>query len=103
MKNINVKDLNDDQGLDFWDNFKAKLLGVETFPSIYTFKFIVPNVAGNKETIEKIFEHPSTKIDSKDSKSGRYHSITVKSFVQTVDEVIRYYKEVGVIEKVIML
>lgn len=103
MKDINVKDINDNSGTDFWDNFKAKLLSVETFPSIYTFKFIVPNVAGNKEMVEKIFAHPSTKIDYKDSKTGRYHSITIKTYVHTVDEVIQYYKEVGVIEKIIML
>lgn len=103
MKNINITDISDDQGVDFWENFKAKLLSVETFPSIYTFKFIVPNVSGNKETIEKIFNHPSAEIQFKASKSGKYYSITVKSFVQTVDEVIRYYKEAGVIDKIIML
>lgn len=103
MSKINVQDIEDNNGGDFYDNFREKLLSIEQFPSIYTFKFIVPSSEDNKDKIEKIFEHPSTQIQYKDSKTGKYHSLTVKTFVNNVDEVIAYYKKVGTIDKVIML
>lgn len=103
MKNMNIQDLNNDSGTDFWESFKEKLLSVEKFPSIFTFKFIVPNSVENRKTIETIFEHSSTKIQLKQSSSAKYLSMTVETFVSTVDEVIAYYKQVAVIEKVIML
>lgn len=103
MSSINIQDISDDKGGDFYESFKDKLLSVEQFPSIYTFKFIVPGIASNRETIERIFVHPSAQIQYKDSKTGKYNSITVKVFVNTADEVVDYYKQVAVIDKVVML
>jgi putative lipoic acid-binding regulatory protein len=101
MNNINIQDINDEGNGDFYESFKEKLLSIEEFPSIYTFKFIVPSSAGNNEKIKEIFDHPSTDIQYKDSKTGKYNSLTVKTFVNTVDDVIAYYKKVAVIDKII--
>jgi len=103
MKDINIQDLNDNNNEDFYTTFKERLADVEQFPTLYTFKFIVPSTEKNKKDIEHIFEHPSTKINIKDSKTGKYNSLTVETFVNTVDEVVDYYKKVSTIEKVIML
>lgn len=103
FNNISIQDINDNNGDDFYNTFRQKLIDIEQFPSIYTFKFIVPAEAAKKEDIEKIFEHPSTKISVKDSKTGKYNSLTVETYVQSADEVIDYYKKVSTIEKVIML
>lgn len=103
FNNINVQDINNNEGVDFYSSFREKLLEVEQFPTLFTFKFIVPATAENKSAIENIFEHPSTKTQIKDSKTGKYYSLTVETFVNTVDDVIDYYKKVSVIEKVIML
>lgn len=103
FNNINIQDINDNNGADFYNNFRQKLIDIEQFPSIYTFKFIVPADADKKAEVEKIFEHPSTKISTKDSKTGKYNSLTVETFVQSADEVIDYYKKVSAIDKVIML
>jgi len=103
FNNISINDINDNNGADFYNNFRQKLIDIEQFPSIYTFKFIIPADADKREQVEKIFEHPSTKISSKDSKTGKYNSLTVETFVQSADEVIDYYKKVSTIEKVIML
>ncbi len=103
---IRIQDLSDggnNNSTDFYDNFRAKLNSVEQFPTIYTFKFIVPATEENKQTIEKLFEHPSTKIQVKDSKTGKYNSLTIETFVNSADDVIDYYKKVSSIEKVIML
>lgn len=101
--NISINDLNDNNGTDFYNNFRQKLIDIEQFPSIYTFKFIIPAEADKREEVQRIFEHPSTKISIKDSKTGKYNSLTVETFVQSADEVIDYYKKVSTIEKVIML
>lgn len=101
--NISINDINDNNGADFYNNFRQKLIDIEQFPSIYTFKFIIPAKADKREEVERIFEHPSTKISTKDSKTGKYNSLTVETFVQSADEVIDYYKKVSTIEKVIML
>lgn len=101
-ENINLQDLTD-KNENSYDVFKQKLMDVEKFPTIFVFKFIVPAAENAKEKIEKIFEHPSTKISVKHSGGGKYESFTVETFVNTADDVVNYYKEVGKINKVMML
>lgn len=103
FNNINIQDINSNEGTDFYSSFREKLMDVEQFPTLYTFKFIVPATEENKTKIETLFEHPSTKIQIKDSKTGKYNSLTVETFVNSADDVIDYYKKVSAIEKVIML
>ena len=103
FSNISIQDINDNNGADSYNTFKQKLIDIEQFPSIYTFKFILPVIENKKEDVEKIFEHPSTKISIKESSSGKYNSLTVETFVKSADEVIEYYKKVSAIEKVIMM
>lgn len=103
FNNINIKDINENNGGDFYSSFRKKLMDVEQFPTLYTFKFIVPATVQNTTEIERMFTHPSTKIQIKDSKTGKYNSLTVETFVNNADEVINYYKKVSSIDKVIML
>lgn len=103
LGNINIQDINADDGKDFYSSFREKLIDVEQFPALYTFKFIVPAAEDKIQAIEKLFEHPSTKIQTKASKTGKYNSLTVETFVNNADDVIDYYKKVSSIEKVIML
>lgn len=103
FNNINIQDINDDSNADFYASFKEKLADIEQFPMLYTFKFIVPASENSKKDIETIFEHPSTKISIKDSKTGKYNSLTIETFVNSPDEVVDYYKKVSTIDKVIML
>lgn len=104
FNNINIQDINDNnENNDFYASFKEKLADTEDFPTLYTFKFIVPALASNKENIERIFEHPSTKVQIKDSKTGKYNSLTIETFVNSPDDIVEYYKKVSTIDKVIML
>jgi len=106
MKNkghINVQDIQNDNSKDFYSAFREKLKSVEQFPTLYTFKFILPASEVSKDEIEKIFQHPSTKIQSKDSKTGKYNALTVETCVNDADDVIAYYKRVSTIEKIILL
>lgn len=103
LGNINIQDISENDGKDFYSSFREKLIDVEQFPTLYTFKFIIPATEEKKQAIEKIFEHPSTKIQTKESTTGKYNSLTVETFVNSADDVIDYYKKVSSIEKVIML
>lgn len=104
LNNIKIQDIpGHNDGADFYENFRQKLIDVETFPSLYVFKFIAPASIETKQQIEKLFEHPSTKISTKDSKTGKYNSFTIETFVSTADQVIDYYKAVAKIDQVIML
>lgn len=103
FSNINITDINDNNGDNFYNDFRQKLIDIEQFPSIYTFKFIIPKDQEKQNEVEKIFDHPSSKFSIKESKTGKYNSITVQTYVNTADHVIDYYKKISTIEKVIML
>ena len=99
--NINIQDISGNDSS--YGDLKEKLNQVEEFPTFFVFKFIVPSASDAKEKIEKIFSHPSVKLHTKQSSGGKYESLTIEVFVNTADDVINYYKQVGTIEKVIML
>ncbi|MGO1520577.1 MAG: DUF493 domain-containing protein [Sphingobacterium sp.] len=100
---IKLKDIPEDNDGDFYKGFKEKLIDVEQFPTLYTFKFIVKADSDKVELVKAIFQHPSTKFSGKNSSGGKYQSITVESYVNTADEVIDFYKKVGEIPDVMML
>ena len=99
---INLQDVQDNNQ-DFYKNFKEKLIEVEQFPSIYTFKFIVKNGTDQEEKVKALFTHPSAKFSQKNSSGGKYTSISIENYVNTADEVIEYYKKVAEIPDVMML
>lgn len=100
---IKFSDLPGDGDGDFYKNFKQKLIDVEQFPTLYTFKFIVKPEGDKVDRVKALFTHPSTKFSDRNSSGGKYQSITVESYVQNADEVIDYYKKVAEIPEVMML
>ena len=104
FNNINIKDIQDNSnGPDFYKNFKEKLMEVEQFPSIYTFKFIMKTDTDQAEKVKAIFTHASAKFAEKTSSGGKYTSLTIENYVNSADEVVDYYKKVGEIPDVMML
>ncbi|QBR12139.1 MULTISPECIES: DUF493 domain-containing protein [unclassified Sphingobacterium] len=101
--NINIKDIQDNNPQDFYKNFKEKLIDVEKFPTIYTFKFIVKTDSDKAEQVKAIFTHASAKFSEKSSSGGKYTSISIENYVNNADEVIDYYKKVAEIPDVMML
>jgi len=94
------KDLHID---DFYLTFKQKLEEIHTFPSDYIFKFILSSEQGNIEKVHSIFANANANFLSKESKNGKYSSITVKATVCDADDVIIYYRQVAAIDGVMML
>ncbi len=105
MTNINIQNIPDgaENKDDFYKVFKERLEDLETFPSNYTFKFIVPGDGNQYAEIEHIFPNDKTTYATKASKTGKYNSITVVTFLESADDVVNYYKQVSTIPGVIML
>ncbi len=88
---------------DFYKSLKEKLDNTTTFPSKYLYKFIVPADEKKVTEIESVFNYGGAVIDTKSSKAGKYTSISILIEMQSSDEIIERYKEVGTIKGVISL
>ena len=78
---------------------QAKLDAFYTWPSVYTFKFIVPAPTINE--LEEIFA--GKPIRRRFSKNARYVSVTAEMEMSSSGEVISYYRRAAEIKGVIAL
>ncbi len=88
---------------EFYTSLKEKLEATHDFPEDYLFKFIIPNDQVKLIEIYRIFDGIKHTLTNKDSKNGKYTSLTFNAFVLDADHVIKIYQEVGNIEGAISL
>ncbi|QLG46734.1 DUF493 family protein [Costertonia aggregata] len=88
---------------EFYKRLKEQLDESTTWPSDYLYKFIVPTESDKIGKIQDIFDNTGAVIESKQSKKGKYTSISVTVNLKNPDEVIQKYKEVGKLKGVISL
>lgn len=88
---------------DFYVNFKEKLEDTHAFPTNYMFKYIVPTEQSTIAKLHSIFENSGGSFSSRDSKTGKYTSITIKVPVNDATDVIIYYRLAAKIEGILML
>lgn len=79
--------------------FKEKLDVEHSWPTTYMFKFVVPSAKANE--LKAIFSKES--LQTKDSKTGKYVSFTMKKLMNSSDEVIGIYMKAKEIEDLIAL
>lgn len=79
--------------------FKEKLDNEHSWPATYMFKFVVPNTKTHE--LKTIFAKES--FQTKDSKTGKYVSFTMKKLMNSSDEVIEIYMRVREVEGLIAL
>lgn len=79
--------------------FREKLDVHYAWPSLYTFKFIVP--IEKEEDVKNLFPNHST--TGKLSKNGKYVSITINMMMPSSDAVVAVYQTASVIEGIIAL
>lgn len=96
----NDKNLNKE---DFYIGFKEKLETTHSFPSYYIYKFVVPAEHSNIAKIRIVFEDKGADFSSRESKNGKYLSLTVKVLVNSADDVITNYRQVSAIKGIVML
>ena len=88
---------------DFYVKLKSSLDNTTEFPAEYLYKFIVPADGERVEEVEYLFKDKFARITTKESKTGKYISISIKVELASSDEVISYYKQAGSIEGIISL
>ncbi len=88
---------------EFYKNFKIRLDETTEFPSNYTFKFIVPTDNKRIAEVQRLFDGARPQFQMKESKNGKYTSVTAVVYVIDSDQVIHYYKSASVIQDVMML
>ncbi len=81
-------------------SFREKLDKFYAWPSLYTFKFIVP--AERQEALRKLFPMHTTAVE-KTSEKGRYVSLTYQMMMPSGDSVVDVYKKASVIEGLVAL
>jgi hypothetical protein len=80
-------------------SFRQKLDAVYSWPSNYTFKFVCQ--AAKREQLQAVI--PIGTIQEKQSRSGRYVSLTITARMNSSSEVIQAYERVGQLPDVIAL
>ena len=88
---------------EFYDRLKEELQKSANWPSDYLYKFIVPSDPEKIGRIQSVFDNTGAVIESKQSRKGKYTSLSVTVNLPDPDAVIAYYREVGKIPGVISL
>lgn len=85
---------------DLWfSQFREKLEKHYAWPALYTFKFIVPK--GKEQAIKMML--PNHAATERQSKNGKYTSVTFQMMAHSSDAVIAVYQEASKIEGIIAL
>ncbi len=92
-----------DKAEEFYNRLKNELLKNTNWPADYLYKFIVPTDPKRINQIQDIFDNTGAVIESKQSRKGKYTSLSITVHLKNPDEVIDKYKEVGKVEGVISL
>lgn len=87
----------------FYGRLKAQLEESTKWPSNYLYKFIVKTNEDKVKEVHKVFDNTGAVINSKQSKNGKYTSLSITVNLKNADAVIEKYVEVGKIEGVISL
>jgi len=81
---------------------RQQLIDSTQWPSIYMFKFIIPNKDEKTEAVKAMFPK-GTKFSFKTSRDMRFLSITIKIKMKNADAVIAIYKKAEQIEDLFAL
>lgn len=83
-----------------WVNsFREKLDNHYAWPALYIYKFIVPT--GQEDQVKKLF--PLNTATEKQSKKGKYTSVTIQVMMHSSDAVIEIYLKASKIEGIVAL
>ncbi|MFA7446440.1 MAG: DUF493 family protein [Flavobacteriaceae bacterium] len=88
---------------DFYKRLKEKLTQSTLWPSEYLFKFVVPSQAESVKKVETAFDNMGAVIETRQSKTGKYTSVSVNVKMKSPESVIEKYIQVSHIEGIISL
>jgi uncharacterized protein len=88
---------------EFYGRLREELNNTSTWPSEYLYKFIVPTDAKKIEEVENAFDNLGAVIQTTQSKTAKYTSISINVMMETPENVIEKYVELSTIEGIISL
>ena len=88
---------------DFYERLKTELNNSNTWPAEYLFKFIVPTDQEKIEKVENAFDSMGAVIETKNSKTGKYTSISIDVQMPNAQQIIDKYLELSTIKGIISL
>ncbi|MFD1614070.1 DUF493 family protein [Gelatiniphilus marinus] len=80
---------------EFYKKLKVQLQDTALWPTTYLYKFIVKTDTENIAKVEAIFDNMGAVINTKQSKNGKYTSVSVNIVMKNPEAVIIKYKEVA--------
>ena len=80
---------------EFYKKLKTQLADTALWPTNYLYKFIVPTETEKVNQVEEIFNNLGAVITTKQSKNGKYTSVSINVRMKNPDHVISKYKEVA--------
>ena len=80
---------------EFYKKLKTQLYDTATWPSEYLYKFIVESKNDKIAELEALFNNLGAVITTKESKNGKYTSVSVNVTMKDPEAVVSKYKEVG--------
>ncbi|MEL1245330.1 DUF493 family protein [Flavobacterium sp. DGU11] len=93
----------DKKSEEFYARLKEELAGSADWPAEYLFKFIVPSEAGKIQEIEDAFNNMGAVIETTQSKTGKYTSVSINVKMAGAQDIIDKYIELSGIEGIISL
>ena len=79
---------------EFYEKLKDRLYKTSSWPSEYLYKFIIKTDKRNLVIIEDLFNNVGAVINTKESKNGKYTSVSINLLMSNPEAVIEKYKEV---------
>ena len=93
----------DKKSEEFYARLKQELTDSTTWPAEYLFKFIVPTEAEKVMQVQNAFNNMGAVIQTTQSKTGKYTSVSVNVRMKSAQSVIDKYLELSGIEGIISL
>lgn len=86
---------------DEYDGLRKQLDELD-WPSVYLFKFVIPNKDDLLARVTALF-NDATDLSYHQSRTGKYISVSAKEMMLSVDSIIEKYKEAAKIENIMIL
>lgn len=80
---------------EFYEKLKAQLYDTALWPTEYLYKFIVLSKGSGIKDVENLFDNLGAVIRTKESKNGKYTSVSINVRMKNPEAVITKYKEVA--------
>lgn len=80
---------------EFYKKLKVQLSETNSWPSEYLYKFIVISDSSKIIQIEELFNNTGAVINTKESKNGKYTSVSINVVMKNPDAVVYKYIEVA--------